>query len=176
VNDLNNLSYVAGQLLRGFKESVPVLRKVVTTEGVYGYNKGQALMYLMQLRPKEELPFLKSLLTNDTLVTTVWFGGNVPNANPIQHQCLLRDVALAMLITHTQQKMTDYGYSFPPGIVLNQQNIGYGNYAFESEEKRAAAMVKFGFWQLKGSPEPKKDEPAAKEEPKPEPGIKPNKR
>lgn len=158
VNDLNNLSYIAGQLLRGFKESVPVLRKVVTTDGVYGYNKGQALMYLMQQRPKEELPFLKSLLTNDTLVTTVWFGGN--GNQPIQHQCLLRDVALAMLITHTGQKMTDYGYSFPPGVVLNQQNIGYGNYAFESETKRAAAMIKFGFWQLKGCPAPKKDEPA----------------
>ena len=32
VTDLNNLSYVAGQLLRNFKESVPVLRKIVTTE------------------------------------------------------------------------------------------------------------------------------------------------
>jgi len=173
----NNMSYVAGQLLKGFKESVPVLRKIVTGEGVYGYNKGQALMYLTQTpeRAKAELPFLKSLLTNDTLVTTVWFGGNVPNANPIQHQCLLRDVALAMLVTHTGQKMADYGYVFPPGVILNQQNIGYGNYAFETEEKRAAAMVKFGFWQLKGSPAPKPDTAAPKkDEPQPKappPGI-----
>jgi hypothetical protein len=176
-NELNNnMSYVAGQLLKGFKESVPVLRKIVTSEGVYGYNKGQALQYLMQQRAKEELGFLKSLLTNDTLVTTVWFGGNVPNQNPIQHQCLLKDVALAMIINHTGQKMADYGYVFPPGVVLNQQNIGYGNYAFETEEKRAAAMVKFGFWQLKGSPAPKPDEAAPKkDEPQPKapppPGI-----
>jgi hypothetical protein len=177
----NNMAYVAGQVLRGFKESVPVLRKIVTTEGVYGYNKGQALMYLVQQRPKEELGkesgFLKSLLTNDTLVTTVWFGGNVPNANPIQHQCLLKDVALAMLVTHTGQKMADYGYVFPPGVILNPQNIGYGNYAFETEEKRAAAMVKFGFWQLKGSPAPKPGggaTPRKDEQPQPKappPGI-----
>lgn len=172
VNDLNNLSYIAGQLLRGFKESVPVLRKVVTTEGVYGYNKGQALMYLMQIRDKEEIPFLKSQLTNDSQVQVV-FLGNQPNQQPIQHQCLVRDVALAYLVTTTGQKMSDYGYSIQPGIVLNQQNIGYGNYAFETDEKRAAAMVKFGFWQLKGSPKPtakKDDATPPKEEPQP-PGV-----
>jgi hypothetical protein len=165
VNDLNNLSYVAGQLLRGFKETGPLLRKVVTTEGVFGYNKGQALMYLVQRGGKDEIPFLKSLLTNETQVQVV-FLGNQPNQQPIQHQCLVRDVALAYLVTLTGQKMTDYGFTIQPGVVLNQQNIGYGNYAFTTEEKRAAAMVKFGFWQLKGGPAPK---PSDTPEPMPDP-------
>src|SRR5262249_22823508 len=73
VIDVTSLSCPAGTFLKGFKESTPILRKIVTTEGVYGYNKGQALMYLMQQRPKEELPFLKGLLNNDTLVTSVFF-------------------------------------------------------------------------------------------------------
>jgi hypothetical protein len=140
VNDLNNLSYIAGQLLRG---------------------------------GKEEIPFLKSLLTNDTQVQVV-FLGNQPNQQPIQHQCLVRDVALAYLITLTGQRMQDYGFTIQPGIVLNQQNIGYGNYAFTSDEKRAAAMVKFGFWQLKGSPSPNK--PAPNEQPQPQPNEGPIRR
>jgi hypothetical protein len=162
LQDLNQLAYAAGQNLRNFKESVPLLRRIVSTEGVYGYAKGQALMFLIQQRGKEEQPFLKTLLTNDTLVTSVWFGGNVPNQQPVQHQCLLRDVALAMLITQTGQQMKDYGYAFPPGVIPNNQNIGYGNYAFPTDEARAAAMVKFGFWQLKQSLTPATPKPEKK--------------
>ncbi len=166
VQDLNQLAYVAGQQLRGFPQSTPLLRKIITTEGVYGYAKGQALMYLVQGRPKEEFDFIKKLLKDETLVTTVWFGGPNPN-QPQQHQCLMKDVALAMLVTQTNQKMQDYGFIFPPGVIPNGQNIGYGNYAFPSEEARAAGMVKFGFWQLKqGFKDPeKKDEPKKDEAP-----------
>ncbi len=175
VQDLNQLAYPAGQTLREFKESIPLLRKIVTTEAVYGYAKGQALMYLMQQRPKEEFPFLKSLLKNETLVTSVWFGNNQPNQQPQQHQCLLRDVALAMLLSQTNQKMQDYGYIFPPGVVPNQQQIAYGNYAFPDEKTRDKAMVKFGFYQIKYgmNPLPKKDEPPGKGKDKPQPDQRP---
>ncbi|MCE9564966.1 MAG: hypothetical protein K8U57_23270 [Planctomycetes bacterium] len=156
VQDLNQLAHMVGQQhFKSFPQSLPLLRRIVTTDGVYGYAKGQALMFLMQQRPKEEMGFLKTLLTNDTLVSTVWFGNNINPANPQpqQHQCLLRDVALALLITQNGQKLKEYGYSFPNGHVEpNAQNIGYGNnYAFTTDEARAAAMVKFGFWQLKQS-------------------------
>ncbi len=172
VQDLNQLPYVVGQQLRSLPQSLTVLRKIITTEGVYGYAKGQALMYLVQQKQKEEIPFLKGLLKDDTLVTTVWFGGNVPNQPPAQHQCLLRDVALAYLIQQTGQKMKDYGYSFPPGfnpdIAGNQ--LGYGNYAFATDEARSAAMVKFGFWQLKQSLKAPAKEVPKDPQPAPTPG------
>ena len=167
-NDLNQLPHVVGPQgpLRNFPQSLPLLRRIVTTEGVYGYAKGQALMFLTQQRGKEEVPFLTTLLNNDTLVTSVWFGnvGGKINQN-VQHQCLLRDVALAMLVTQTGQKMRDYGFLFPQGQgEPNAQSIGYGNYAFPTDEARAAGMVKFGFWKLKQSlkepaPAPAKDAP-----------------
>ncbi len=147
VQDLNQLAYTVGQNLSTFKESEPLLRKIVMTEGVYGYAKGQALMFLVQKYGKDERNFLQKLLTNETLVTTVWFGA--VNNQAVQHQCLLRDVALAMLIKQTKQDMKDYGYVFPQGFVGDQ--IGYGNYAFPSDEARGRAMVKFGFWRLKQS-------------------------
>jgi hypothetical protein len=146
ITELNQLAYPVGQLLRGLKESMPLLRKIVTTDGVAGYAKGQALVHLTLQRGKAEADFLRSLLSNDAMVTPVWFGGN-GNQPPTQHMCLLRDVALSMLIAQTGQKMTDYGYLFPPGMAQNGQNIG--SYAFPSEEARAAAMVKFGFWRMK---------------------------
>ena len=88
VQDLNQLYYVVGQQLRGFPQCVPLLRKIVNTEGVYGYAKGQAMMHLTQIRGKEELPNLQGLLKNDTQVQVVWFGNVNPNQQPVQHQCL----------------------------------------------------------------------------------------
>jgi hypothetical protein len=162
VQDLNQLPYIVGQQLRNLPQSTPLLRRIVTTEGVQGYAKGQALMYLVQNRQKEEIPFLKSLLKDDSVVTSVWFGGQIPNQPPVQHQCLLRDVALALLIQQTGQKMLDYGFSFPPGLNPEQagRQLGYGHYAFVRDEARTAALVKFGFWQLKqGLKQPTKTEP-----------------
>jgi hypothetical protein len=169
--ELSNLVYqLANTNLKQFKETIPLLRRIVTTEGVYGYAKGQAIMYLTQQRGKEEIPFLKTLLTNDTMVQQVWFGK--PNGMAEMHSCLLKDVALAFLITQTGQNIRDYGFEFPPGVVPNPGQLGYGNYAFTTEEKRAAAFVKFGFWQLKEGLK----EPGAKgKEPSKEPGKEPAK-
>lgn len=167
--DLNQLAHVVNGTLRNFPQSLTLMRRIVTTEGVYGYAKGQALMFLVQQRGKEEQSFLKTLLSNDTVVTTVWFG-NINPQQPQQHQSLLRDVALAMLITQTGQKMKDYGYLFPNNQPEPPPNsIGYGNYAFPTDEARAAAMVKFGFWQLKQSF--KEPVPEVKKEPVPQPPV-----
>jgi hypothetical protein len=166
----NQLAYAAGQTLRSFKESVPLLRRIVKTEGVMGYAKGQALDYLIQLRGKEESAFVRGQLSNDTLVTTIWFGGNGLNPNA-QHQCLVRDVALAVLLTQNTLPLADYGYKFPNGMVP-PGNVHIGSYAFTSDEARGAAMVKFGFWRMRqgskegtSTPEPA---PAPKTAPVPE--------
>jgi hypothetical protein len=148
VADLNQLAYTVGQNLRGFKECLPVLYRIVKTDGVQGYAKSQALMHLIAIRGKDEYPLFRSLLGNDLLVTTIWMGGNAAG-QPIQHQCLLRDVALAHLIVHTGQQMTDYGFKFAPGQGQNGLNLGYANYAFPTDEARHAGMVKFAFWRMK---------------------------
>ena len=143
VNDLNNLSYIAGQTLQKFPQAVPLLRKIVMTDGTYGYAKGQALMHLTQQKGKEEIPFLKALLNNETQVQTVWFGRNA-NQQPVQHQCLLKDVALAYIVTLHGHKMTDYGFKFPPAWFRSRTQIGYGNFAFETDEARRMGMTKWG--------------------------------
>lgn len=178
IQDLSQLSYIAGQQLRSFPQSLTLLRRIITTEGVPGYSKAQAMMYLVRGREKEEFDFLVRLLKDETMVTTVWFG-NVNPAQPQQQQlqCLVKDVALAMLVTHTGQSMPDYGFKFPPGNPIpNVGNIGYGNYAFENDDARRAAMVKFGFWRLKQGlkdanakePEGKKDAPPPPPVPRPQ--------
>ena len=108
----------------------------------------------------------------------VWFGQN--GNQPIQHQCLLRDVALAYIVTLNGHNMADFGFKYPPGVVPQPNQIGYGNFAFESDDARRFAMTKWGFMQLKYGPSggppktgdatPKKDGPKPNDPPLP-PGL-----
>lgn len=174
VQDLNQLPYMLGNQLKSLPQSLPLLRRIVTHEGVQGYAKGQAIQMLVQDKKQEEIPFLKKLLTDETLVTQVWLnnGGIRGGVQGQPQSCLVRDVALAHLLVLTGQNMKDYGFATQQGGLLQPQN--YGSYAFPTDEARAAGMVKFGFWQLKQQfrdpnakpPEPKKEPP----QPQPVPG------
>lgn len=178
--ELTNLSYQLGNTsLRQFPEALLLLRRIILTDGVQGYAKGQALNSLMQQRGKEETAFLKTLLNNDTMIQQVWFGK--PNGQAEMHSCLMKDVALAYLISQSGGNIKDYGFDTPQGVMVNPNQLGFGQYAFTSEEKRAQGFMKWGWKQLKDA----LDGPAPKESPqeapkdgpkpdtKPEPGIKP---
>jgi hypothetical protein len=147
VADLSQIAYPLNNF-KGFKETLPLILRIINTEGVQGYAKSQAIMHLVNIRGKETYPLLRSMLSNDLLVNTVWFGQNA-NGQPQMYQCLLRDVALAYLIHQTGQQMTDYGFKFAQGQGQNALMQGYANYAFSSDESRNAAMMKFAFWRMK---------------------------
>ena len=166
--DLDYTVYVAQQM-RSLKESDAALRRVVATNGVQGGSRGQALMYIVQQKGKDEVPFLKTLLKDDAMVTPVFLGNNGLGGRAVQHTLQMRDLALAMLIAQSGQKLQDYGFETQPGAALpNGPNIGYGGYAFTSDESRAAAFKKWADWEAKPkADEPKKDELAPAPPPKP---------
>jgi len=184
--ELTNLAYQLGNTtLKQFKESQTLLRRIVLTEGVQGYAKGQALNSLIQDRGKEETKFFLAIMKNelrvgdypdlypneknpdrtismgsDSMIQQVWFGR--PNGQAEMHSCLMKDVALAFLITQSGGKIQDYGFETPPGVIINQAQLGFGQYAFTSDEKRTAGFMKWGWKQLKDGI----DGPAPKETPK----------
>jgi hypothetical protein len=141
------VTYVA-QNLHQMKEASALLRRVVSTDGVQSWAKGQALVFLGQRFGKEELPFFRTLLKDDTETVRVYLG-NDPMGQPIQVACQVRDVALALLIAHTEQDLRTYGFKFTPGTNVNPKNIGYGSYAFASDEDRDSALKRFGEWEAK---------------------------
>lgn len=167
VMDLTNLAYYLGQNLRAFKETVPLLRRIVTTDGVIGYARAMAMTQLLQhQKGKDEMDLIKSLLSNDTVATTVFFG-NVPNQVPMQLPCQIRDVSLAIMIAQSKQQMTDYGFKFANGAVQNGENPNFGFYAFQNDEARNAALMKFAFWRMKQvGKEPAATPPTPKDAPK----------
>jgi hypothetical protein len=172
--ELTNLSYQLGNTtLKQFPESLALLRKIILTDGVQGYAKGQALNALMQQRGKEETAFLKTLMNNDTMIQQVWFGK--PNGQAEMHNCQMRDVALAFLISQSGGNIKDYGFETPQGVIVNPNQLGFGQYAFTSDEKRHAGFMKYGWKILKDGidgPVPK-ETPKDGPKPQPKPGVKP---
>lgn len=162
--ELSNLAHVAGNVLRGFKETPALLKRIIHADGVIGYPKASALGHLFQLRGKEEPAYFRSLFTNDAMLMSVFFPGAQGNPQGFtQHQCLIRDMALSLCLRQAGLKMSDYGFIFPQNAreEMVAQNPGYVQYAFPSDEARAAAFVKFGFWRMKEAgkepqPAPKK--------------------
>jgi hypothetical protein len=145
--DLNNMYYIAGTTLKAVKETTPLLRRVVTTEGVYPSVKGQAMLYLVQRNGKDEAPFIASQLGNDTQVTQIILGRDGMGRN-IMAQCQVRDVALALLLHVNDLKFQDFGFRFTPGTVPNPLQNLY-SFGFVTDEERVAALVKFGWWRFK---------------------------
>ncbi|MCS7021001.1 MAG: hypothetical protein NZ703_01815 [Gemmataceae bacterium] len=160
-NDWNNLVHLLspGGILHGFPQALPLLRRIATSPNSPGWSKAQALVGLIRRNGQAEVPLLLSLLQDDTSITQVWFGNpNQPNQPPVQYDLRVRDFALATLLYLTKQNLTDYGFRFPPGQTAVPNQLSYGNYAFDSEESRQAALVKFGFWMLKyGLPQVKNE-------------------
>lgn len=192
--ELANLSYQLGNGgLRQFKESQLVLRRILLTDGVQGYAKGQALnSLLMNNRVKEELPLLRAILKNqvrlgdypgvlpgkkdpdeiismgnDMMVTQVWFGK--PNGQAEMHSCLMKDVALAHLITAGGGNIKDYAFELPQGAAINPNQLGYGQYAFTSDVARNTGFMKYAWKQLKDGIDPKPDPKDAPKPPAPAP-------
>lgn len=154
--DLQVLPYMAANF-RTVKEFGPLLRRIVTTEGVMGYSKGQALVYLAQRNGKEEEPFLKAQLKNDTAVNPVFLGVN-PMGGQLQATCQIRDMALALLVTQAGQSIKDYHFTTAPGNIPNPVQNPYPTYAFMADEDRAKAFKKWAEFEAKKKAEPKKDE------------------
>ena len=96
----------------------------------------------------------------------MWLQLKGPNQPAVPHECQLRDVALAILITNAGQNMKDYGFIFPPGFVPNPGQIGFGQYAFPDDAGRSAGFMKWGWKQLRDGIDGPKPDP--KDGPKPD--------
>lgn len=140
-NDLANVAYLISNQLRGYKEVVPLLRKIVATEGVQGWAKGQAVTALIREEGKDAIPTLKSLLANESQLVTVWLGNNAGGNNSVMLQT--RDLALAHLLTLHEQDLKSFGFEFPQGTSQALTATAFGSYAFPTDDARKAGFKKW---------------------------------
>jgi hypothetical protein len=195
--EMNNIVYMLNnQPFASFKEAQGLLRRIVLTDGVQLWSRGQALNNLVQKNGKEETKFLRGILkselragdypdlypnekdpnrkvaiSNDGVIQQVfWQKPGQPNGQ--QYGIQLRDAALAFLVHQEKLNIRDFGFETTPGFVQPpNQPLYFGQYAFTSDERRAFGLVKWGWKLMKDSisPPAKTDEPKKDEPKKPNP-------
>lgn len=138
--DLENMGWLA-QTLKAVPETTGLLRRTVTTPGVPGWSKGQAVGLLVQRRKRDERPFLRTLLKDETPVTVVWLGAN-DKGQPLQAACQVRDLALAVLLLQDGRDLREWGFDIQPNAAVSLSTVQNGGIAFGfvTDEKRAAAL------------------------------------
>jgi hypothetical protein len=140
-NEMQNLAYLVSNQLRGFKEAVPLLRRIVANDAVQGWARGTAVTALVREKGKDEIPTLKAMLKNENQLVSVFLGNNVGGNNNASLQ--VRDLALAHLLTLHDQDLKSFGFEAPQlnGQVLNA--TAFGQYAFPTDDARKAGFKKW---------------------------------
>lgn len=156
----------------GLKDQLKYAAKMFdVTDANMQWAKAQAIQQIGMKKAKEYLPKMMKTLTDTTLLS---------NVIPGNHQVLLQDYALGVLIRLTEQDPKDYGVDLLNSGTADHVKFGqYNNYYFKdddqlkADDKRKAAIEKFNTWaktNLKAHSEPKepmKDDNSPKPTPTP---------
>jgi hypothetical protein len=117
--------------------------RIMTTAGVQGFYKGQALTTLVRLKMLDQLPNIEKAFTDSTTLTTLV---KVVNGMQVRQTIEVRDAALAAALILTGQNPDDYGFeNFPRSTT--------GAFSYTSaklpEDNRKAAFEKWKAWREK---------------------------
>lgn len=144
--------YQAMSIARNLKMPDQAIRlsiRLLTSQGATPAYRGMAASNLAQMGTKEHIPLLEKMMTEQAMVTTV--RENVPNlpaAERPAHEIQVRDVALAVSIILSGQKLEDYGYVDiykVNGLNINAANYTYARY-YIPEADRKASFEKWKEW------------------------------
>jgi len=117
------------------KETLPLVMKMVQSKTSPVYTRAQTALLLTKIGTKEHIKDIEPLLEDKTVV------GNF-GINNVQGQVQMRDVALAVCIKLSGQKMADYDFDVMKGNE-DQLHMSYIYCAFSGDGKRNAAHKKY---------------------------------
>jgi hypothetical protein len=118
--------------------------RLLTTPGVQGYYKGQALTIIVRNKMTEQLPAIESCFTDNTVLTTMV---TIVNGMQVRQSIEVRDAALAAALVMTGQDGDEYGFqAFPKGPAAG--NFSYA-WAKIPDERRKDAFEKWKTWREK---------------------------
>jgi hypothetical protein len=124
--------------------AVRVAGRMMTTAGVPGYYKGQALTTLVRLKQTDQLSAIEKSFTDTAALTTTV---KIVNGMQVRQTIEVRDAALAAALVITGQNPDDYGFEAYPRNTAGT-NFSYV-WAKISEDKRKEAFEKWNTWREK---------------------------
>ena len=117
------------------KEALPLVLKHIKDKNAQVYTRAQTALLLAKIGTKESIKEIEPILEDKTLI------GNF-NINNTQGKVEMRDVALAICVKLSGQKMSEYDFD----VMKGNDEVLYMSYiycAFSSEAKREAAHKKY---------------------------------
>jgi len=118
-------------------EALPMVLKSIKNSSSPPYTRAQMMLMLTKMGDKKNLGDIEPLLADKTVV------GNF-GINNVQGQVQVRDVALAVSIKLSGQKMADYDFDVMKGNGNDDLlHMSYIYCAFSSDQKREAAHKKY---------------------------------
>ncbi len=117
------------------KEALPLVLKLIERKDLQGYARAQTALLLTRVGSKDHIKLMEPLLEDKAVIGN--FGINNKMA-----QVQMRDVALAVCIKLSGQKMSEYPFDVMQGAD-NNLHMSYIYCAFSSDEKRDAALKQY---------------------------------
>jgi hypothetical protein len=118
--------------------------RIMTTAGVAGVYKGQALTTLARLKMTDQLPNIEKAFTDTSVVTT---SIKIVNGQQVRQSIEVRDAALAAALILTGQNPDDYGFEgFPKGTTGTTFSYVWAKIP---DDNRKAAFEKWKEWREK---------------------------
>lgn len=132
-------SYQAFYLIANtdMKEALPLALKITKDDQAYSQSRGMALLVVGKYGDESNVADLEPLIENETVLTNF-------QINNIRGQAQVRDVALAMCVYLTGQKLEDYPFDVLQGRPLNFSY--YYNLGFSDDTSRNAALTQWKEW------------------------------
>jgi hypothetical protein len=120
--------------------------RIMSTPGVPGYYKGQALTTLVRLKQTDQLPAMEKSFADSTALTTTV---KIVNGMQVRQTIEVRDAALAAALILTGQNPDEYGFEgFPKGGAAGGTTFSYV-WAKIPEDRRKEAFEKWNTWREK---------------------------
>jgi hypothetical protein len=118
------------------KEGVHLARKMISAGGSSSY-KAQAMLTLGKLGTRDDVALLEKQIGNDGALAST-------GSKTKRKTCKLGDVALAICVVLSDQKLVDFGFQdAPEGRPVSTSYVHYG---FYTDEQRQAARQKWESW------------------------------
>ncbi len=131
-------------------QTVRLSIRLLTTQGATVSYRGMAATNLARLGTKEHIPLLEKAMADQAVLITIRENLlNVPVAERPTHDIQIRDVALAVSLLLSDQKLEDYGFVDhlkANGLKATAANYSYTRY-YIPEADRKAAFAKWKEWQ-----------------------------
>lgn len=129
------------------KEALPIALEMMNNKDLYSHSRGMAILAVGKFGGKKHIPELEKMLDDENVLTTV-------QINNIKGQVQTRDVALAMCIHLTGQKLEDYHFDMMQNRSFNFTY--YYHLGFSDEKNREKSLKKWKEWREK-NPRPQQD-------------------